>query len=333
MGAISRRSRFYRAAGPCIPPWTRWSAGNTCSAGPGNPGGYGTPGTRPHTTPHRSGRRKRRLRNSHGPGPACKCVCTAGRAAGNLHRCSGEPIKGKGIVLNKISNFWFDKTRNIVSNHIIDDKIENMPTFFQNEFFRDRTVMVEKLNMLPFEFVVRGYLYGSMWKAYENGEPFCDTKWPKNYKLAQKLEQPILTPAIKHDIGHDEYVSIEEVASRIGTEMTKQITDICFRLYEECSKYAFSKGLIIADAKFEFGQNRQGELVLADEIFTPDSSRYWDADSYKVGVSPDSFDKQFLRNWLLNNKVNGEFQFDKVPESVLLQTEKLYNECLNRLVS
>lgn len=243
------------------------------------------------------------------------------------------PIKGKGIVLNKLSNFWFNKTRNIVANHIIDDRIENMPSFFQNEFFRERTVMVEKLKMFPFEFVVRGYLYGSMWKAYENGEHFCGTILPKNYKLAQKLEKPILTPALKNDIGHDEYVSMEEVEARIGLKKVKQIMEICFKLYEECSEYAFSKGLIIADAKFEFGENGRGDLVLADEIFTPDSSRYWDADRYKVGVSPDSFDKQFLRDWLLNNKVNGEFQFDKVPENVLIRTENLYNECLNRLVN
>ncbi|MDE5866865.1 MAG: phosphoribosylaminoimidazolesuccinocarboxamide synthase, partial [Lachnospiraceae bacterium] len=221
-------------------------------------------------------------------------------------------INSKGIVLNRLSNFWFDKTRDIVSNHIIDDKVENMPSFFHDEFFRERTVMVEKLNMLPFEFVVRGYMYGSMWKAYNSGEQFCGNILLGNYKLAQKLEQPILTPALKHDIGHDEYVSMEKVESRIGTELTKQITGICFRLYEECSEYAFSKGLIIADAKFEFGRNVKGELVLADEIFTPDSSRYWDAANYKVGVSPNSFDKQFLRDWLLNNKVNGEFQFDKV---------------------
>lgn len=242
------------------------------------------------------------------------------------------PIKGKGIVLNKLSNFWFDKTRNIITNHIVDDRVENMPSFFQNESFRERTVMVKKLNMLPFEFVVRGYMYGSMWKAYNNGEQFCGAVLPKNYKLAGKLEQPILTPALKRDIGHDEYVSMEEIASGIGTEITKQITEICFRLYEECSEYALSKGLIIADAKFEFGRDEQGELVLADEIFTPDSSRYWDVDSYKVGVSPNSFDKQFLRDWLLNNKVNGEFQFDKVPEKVLIQTERLYKECLNKLL-
>ena len=241
------------------------------------------------------------------------------------------PIKGKGIVLNKLSNFWFDKTRNIIPNHIIDDRVENMPSFFQNEFFRERTVMVEKLNMLPYEFVVRGYMFGSMWNAYKNGKSFCGAMLPDHYELAQKLEQPVLTPALKHNTGHDEYVSIEDVESRLGIGMTKQITETCFKLYEVCSKYAFTKGLIIADAKFEFGQNNQGELVLADEIFTPDSSRYWDAGSYKVGVSPNSFDKQFLRDWLLDNRVNGVFQYDKVPENVLVQTEKLYNECLNRL--
>lgn len=242
-------------------------------------------------------------------------------------------VKDKGIILNKLSNFWFDKTKNIVPNHIIDDNTANMPSFFQDDYFRDRTVMIEKLNMIPFEFVVRGYLFGSMWNAYSIGEPFCGTVLPKNCRLAQKLEHPILTPAFKHDVGHDEYITMEEVQSRIGTALTEQITQICFRLYEECSDYAFSKGLIIADAKFEFGQNKQGKLILADEIFTPDSSRYWDAATYQTGTSPNSYDKQFLRDWLLNNKRNGEFQFDNVPEIILTQTQKLYYECLNRLVN
>lgn len=242
------------------------------------------------------------------------------------------PVNGKGIVLNKLSNFWFDKTRNIVPNHIIDDRIENMPPYFQDEYFKDRTVMVEKLDMFPFEFVVRGYLFGSMWEAYKNGESFCRFTLPNNCRLAQKLERPILTPALKHDVGHDEYVSMDVVESRLGTKITKQITESCFKLYEVCSEYAFSKGLIIADAKFEFGRDRQGKVVLADEIFTPDASRYWDAGKYRPGVSPDSFDKQFLRDWLFGHKINGEFQFDKVPDSVLKQTEKIYRECLDKLI-
>ena len=243
------------------------------------------------------------------------------------------PIKGKGIVLNQLSNFWFDKTRNIVPNHIVEDRAENMPLFFHDEYFRERTVMVEKLNMLPFEFVVRGYLFGNMWKAYEKGESFCGIALSGSYKQAQKLDQPVLTPALKHDIGHDEYVSMKEVDARLGHEITKQISEICFRLYDVCCKYALAKGLIIADAKFEFGRNGQGDLVLADEIFTPDSSRYWDAGNYEAGSSPASFDKQFLRDWLLNHKVNGAFQFDKVPDDVLRQTANLYEECRSRLLS
>lgn len=240
-------------------------------------------------------------------------------------------VKGKGIVLNKISNFWFERTRNIVPNHMVDDRVEHMPPFFQNEYFRERAVMVQKLKMLPFEFVVRGYLFGSMWNAYENGESFCGMTLSGHYEQAQRLEQPVLTPARKHDIGHDEYVSIKEVKAELGPEMTTRIMQSCFKLYEVCSEFAFSKGLIIADAKFEFGQNEQGELVLADEIFTPDSSRYWDAGSYKTGSAPDSFDKQYLRDWLINHRINGEIPLDKVPESILLQTEKLYQECLGRL--
>lgn len=242
-------------------------------------------------------------------------------------------VKGKGIVLNTLSNFWFDMTRDIVPNHIVDTGTENMPAFFQSEFFRGRTVMVKKLEMLPFEFVVRGYMFGSMWKAYSNGEDFCKVMLTDPYELAEQLKQPVITPALKHDDRHDEYVSMKEVESLIGAETAKQIEEICFKLYEMCSEYALSKGLIIADAKFEFGLNRQGELILADEIFTPDSSRYWDADSYRIGVSPSSFDKQVLRDWLLNNKVNGEFQFDKVPEYILKRTENLYNECLTRIVN
>lgn len=243
------------------------------------------------------------------------------------------PVKGKGIVLNKISKFWFKKTRNIVLNHMVTDRVEYMPSFFQDEYFRERTVMVQKLKMLPFEFVVRGYLFGSMWNAYERGESFCGITLSGHYEQAQKLEQAVLTPARKQDVGHDEYVSIKEVEAELGAEMTERISQSCFKLYEACSEFAFSKGLIIADAKFEFGQNERGELVLADEIFTPDSSRYWDTQSYKTGSAPDSFDKQYLRDWLINHKRNGEFPFDKVPESVLLQTEKLYQECLGRLTN
>lgn len=242
-------------------------------------------------------------------------------------------IQNKGVILNRLSNFWFEKTKDIITGHIIDDDTRNMPDYFRNKAFKDRTVMVQKLNMLPFEFVVRGYLFGNMWKAYENGELFCGNILNGTYKLAQKLEYPILTPAIKHKSGHDEYVSLQQIETQLGTKMTKQITEICFNLYDRCSTYALSKGLIIADAKFEFGLNKQEELVLGDEIFTPDSSRFWDIADYKIGTSPKSFDKQLLRDWLLNHKINDQFQFENIPQNIVTQTEQIYRECFSRLVS
>jgi len=241
-------------------------------------------------------------------------------------------IKNKGVILNQLSNFWFDKTKGIIKNHVVEKNIENMPGFFQDERFRNRAVMVEKLQMIPFEFVVRGYLLGGMWDAYQKGLPFCGNLLSGNYQMAQKLDRPVITPAIKRDTGHDEYTDIQFVRMQLGDDWTGYIMDTCFKLYDICSQYALSRGIIIADAKFEFGWNGKGELVLADEIFTPDSSRFWDAAAYKTGVSPKSFDKQFLRDWLMEHKVNGVFQFDKVPESVLEHTEQIYQECLKRLI-
>lgn len=241
-------------------------------------------------------------------------------------------IKNKGIILNQLSNFWFDKTKGMVKNHIVEQNIENMPAFFHDEWFQDRTVMVEKLQMLPFEFVVRGYLLGSMWNAYKKREPFCGNLISGDYQMAQKLAHPVITPAIKRDNGHDEYTDIQFVQSKLGSKLTGQILEVCFKLYYVCSEYTSSRGIILADAKFEFGWNKKGELILADEIFTPDSSRFWDAAAYKTGTSPSSFDKQFLRDWLTDHRINGAFPFDSVPESVLEQTARIYQECLRRII-
>lgn len=241
------------------------------------------------------------------------------------------PIKDKGIVLNKLSNFWFGLTDDIVRNHILEKSTDSMPSLFHDEYFRDRTVMVRKLKMLPFEFVVRGYIFGSMWEAYKNGRELCGIKLPGGYEQAQQLAEPVLTAAVKHDMGHDEYVGISVVRSQLGPDMTAQIANICMALYDRCSRYARSKGLIIADSKFEFGIDSQGQLVLADEIFTPDSSRFWDLADYRVGTSPRSYDKQLLRDWLLDNKENGEMQLDKIPQSVISRTQMIYRECLRRI--
>jgi phosphoribosylaminoimidazole-succinocarboxamide synthase len=240
-------------------------------------------------------------------------------------------INGKGVVLNKLSNFWFKRTESLVKNHIVTDDTGKMPEYFRQASFKDRTVMVKKLKMLPFEFVVRGYIFGNMWKAYTEKKPFCGYMIEGDYKMAEKLLEPILTPSTKVENGHDEYVGIDYVKNALGNELADKITDISLRLYKECSMYALTKGIIIADTKFEFGLDEKGELVLADEIFTPDSSRFWNLAEYAVGSSPKSYDKQLIRDWLTDNKEGGEYRFDKVPAEVIRKTEEIYRECLKKL--
>jgi phosphoribosylaminoimidazole-succinocarboxamide synthase len=241
------------------------------------------------------------------------------------------PVKGKGIVLNSISNFWFGRTSHIVKNHLLSADTKDMPEFFRKPEFEGRTVMVKKLKMLPFEIVVRGYIFGNMWKAYEEGQPFCGNVIKGDYKLAQKLETPIITHSTNADVGHDEYIELNYMRERLGAELADKVCEISLKIYNQCGDYALSKGIIIADTKFEFGLDEKGELVLADEILTPDSSRFWNRDEYTVGVSPKSYDKQFIRDWLTNNKKDGEYQFDKVPDEVIRKTEELYKQCLERL--
>lgn len=241
-----------------------------------------------------------------------------------------QMVPGKGIVLNQLSNFWFRRTQSIVPNHILSEHLEDMPAFFQQESIRDRTVLVRKLQMLPFEFVVRGYLFGSMWEAYRQGLPFCGYQLPSGYQQAEKLASPLLTPAIKRDTDHDEYITLADLEKQLGSGLTRRITDICFQLYNTCAEYAFSRGILIADSKFEFGVDQDGTLTLADELFTPDSSRFWDLNAYTVGTSPKSLDKQLLRDWLQAHKANGQLP-DRVPEEILQATGDRYRRCLQQL--
>jgi phosphoribosylaminoimidazole-succinocarboxamide synthase len=241
------------------------------------------------------------------------------------------PVKGKGIYLNSISNFWFGRTGHIIKNHLLSSDTKDMPEFFRKPEFEGRTVMVKKLKMLPYEIIVRGYIFGNMWNAYSEGKPFCGNLIKGDYKLAQKLETPIITPSTKAEVGHDEYIDLNYVSAKLGKELTDKICEVSLRIFKECGDYALSKGIIIADTKFEFGLDENGELVLADEILTPDSSRFWNRDDYTVGVSPKSYDKQFIRDWLTNNRVNGEYQFDKVPPEVISRTAELYAQCVERL--
>jgi len=242
-----------------------------------------------------------------------------------------KPVQGKGKVLNAISMFWFDFTKDIIPNHVISDNTSDTPEFFRKDEFEGRTVLVKKLKILPFECVVRGYMFGHMWEAYLKNREFCGQVIDGEYKLAEKLSSPLFTPSTKAQSGHDEYVSFKEMENTIGAELANTIKETSLSLYDICCRYAYSKGLIIADTKFEFGLDTDGNLILADEIFTPDSSRFWDLADYTIGVSPKSYDKQLVRDWLLKNKIDGEMQFDNVPDEILNKTADIYSECLRRL--
>ncbi|MDR2730573.1 MAG: phosphoribosylaminoimidazolesuccinocarboxamide synthase [Treponema sp.] len=241
------------------------------------------------------------------------------------------PVTNKGKVLNAVSLFWFDFTKDIIPNHIISGNLKDMPEYFQKSEFEGRAVLVKKLKILPFEFIVRGYMFGNMWAAYSKGGEFCGQKIKEGYKLAEKLDAPLFTPSTKAHTGHDEYITVKYVADTIGAELADKTEKVCFELYKACYAYAYSKNIIIADTKFEFGLDENNNLFLADEVFTPDSSRFWSLSGYQAGSSPKSYDKQLVRDWLLNNKKDGEMQFDNVPDDILLKTSEIYAECLKKI--
>lgn len=233
-------------------------------------------------------------------------------------------IPNKGRVLNQIALFWFDYTKDLVSNHLLEGEL---PEEFGGEEYRGRTIKAKRLKMLPFEFVVRGYMFGHMWEAYQQGEDFCGYCFADKYELAQKLFKPILTPSTKADIG-DEYITMQTVADVLGDNMAEKIERICFDLYERCYKYAYERGIIIADTKLEFGYDEYGKLYLADEVFTPDSSRFWSLKDYQIGTSPKSFDKQFVRDWLIKQGKDGVKPAPELPAEIIEKTAALYAECL-----
>ena len=236
-------------------------------------------------------------------------------------------IPNKGVNLTQIANFWFDYTKDIVKNHIVSTKQEDMGPEFADAYYKDRTIKVKKLKMLPYEVIVRGYMFGSMWNAYKAGEEFCGAKFEGEHQLAEKLATPIVTPSTKSSEGHDINITREEMAQGAGQELAQKIFDISIALYNKCYDYALTKGIIIADTKFEFGLDENGEIVLVDEMFTPDSSRFWNAAEYKVGESPKSYDKQFVRDWLIANDLKGVEPAPKLPDDIVAKTAALYDEC------
>ena len=242
-------------------------------------------------------------------------------------------IKNKGIALNLISEYWFDYTDNIVPNHVISTDLSNMPAYFSEDpaYYKNRIVLVKKLKMLPYEFIVRGYMFGSMWEEYKTSKTFCGQKIEDEYTLAQKLAEPVITPSVKISTGHDEYITLERLRTELGAEEADKICDICLRLYNACYEQALQNDIIIADTKFEFGYDENGMLILGDEIFTPDSSRFWSSADYQVGISPKSYDKQFVRDWLIEHKLNGVTPAPELPEDIVNATSDIYKECYRKI--
>ena len=240
-------------------------------------------------------------------------------------------ITDKGKVLNALANFWFDYTKDIVKNHMISSDLKDMPLEFQKPEFEGRTILVKKLKMIPYEVIVRGYMFGSMYEAYKKGEPFLGHKFDKEYKQAEKLDEPIVTPSTKAAEGHDINVTLQYMKDDLGEELGTKIEQAARAIYKKCYEHAKANGIIIADTKFEFGLDENGELVLGDEVLTPDSSRFWDASKYEVGGSPASYDKQFVRDWLKEHNLAGDPNIKEIPADVVAKTAAIYKECQTRI--
>ncbi len=244
-----------------------------------------------------------------------------------------EPIPAKGKVLNQMSDFWFEKLGHIVPNHLTGVAPESVVAPDEVEQVRGRAVVAKRLKPILVEAVVRGYLIGSGWKDYQSTGAVCGIPLPAGLKLAAKLPQPIFTPAAKADIGeHDENISFDDMVNRIGKELAEKMRDISIRLYQTAADYAATRGIIIADTKFEFGLDEDGTLHLMDEVLTADSSRFWPADSYAEGISPPSFDKQFVRDYLETlSDWNKTAPAPALPADVIEKTGAKYREALQRL--
>lgn len=244
-----------------------------------------------------------------------------------------EPIPAKGKVLNQMSDFWFDKLSAIVPNHLTGIAPESVVKPEETDQVRGRAVVAKKLKPILVEAVVRGYLIGSGWKDYQSSGAVCGIPLPQGFRLADKLAAPIFTPAAKADLGeHDENISFAEMEARLGKELATKMRDISIALYQAAADYAATRGIIIADTKFEFGLDEHGVLHLMDEVLTADSSRFWPADSYAPGISPPSFDKQFVRDYLETLKDwNKTAPAPALPADVIQKTGAKYREALERL--
>ena len=241
-----------------------------------------------------------------------------------------EPITGKGEILTQISNFWFKKLQHIMPNHFTGETVYDVLPRQQADKIAKRAVVVKKLSPLKIEAIVRGYLSGSGWRDYQQTGAVCGIKLPAGLREAEQLPEVIFTPSSKAAVGdHDENISLSQCASLLGEELTEQVSAKAIKLYSEAADYARSKGIIIADTKFEFGLDENGVLTLMDEVLTPDSSRFWSVDSYQVGSNPPSFDKQFIRDWLVDSGWNKQPPAPHIPADIIAKTLAKYEEALH----
>ncbi len=243
------------------------------------------------------------------------------------------PIPEKGAILTAVTRFWLDKLKHIIPNHLADIPLEQVITDkAEREALASRAMVVKKLKALPIEAIVRGYIIGTGWKDYQQTGTVCGIKLPAGLKLADKLPEPIFTPSTKAAVGqHDENIDFDKTVALLGEDLANQVKQASLRLYKEASDYALTRGIIIADTKFEFGLDENNQLVLIDEVLTPDSSRFWPADQYQPGSSPVSFDKQFVRDYLETLDWNKTPPGPQIPPEILAKTAEKYREALERL--
>ncbi len=234
-------------------------------------------------------------------------------------------VPNKGKILNQISEFWFNYIKDIIPNHIISTDTKDFPEEFQTEEFEGRSMLVKKLKMIPVECIVRGYITGSGWKSYQENGTVCGIRLPAGLQESEKLPEPIFTPTTKAAEGHDENISFDEVCNLIGKDLAEQLRAKTIEVYSKCAEYAATKGVIIADTKFEFGVDENGTLVIGDEVLTPDSSRFWPANDYEVGRSQKSFDKQYIRDWIKSTGYDPE-SGTPIPDDVINTTVNKYKE-------
>lgn len=245
------------------------------------------------------------------------------------------PIPGKGQVLNSVSDFWFEKLAHILPNHTATMSLEEaIPDAGERERVRSHAIVVKRLQPLPIEAIVRGYLIGSGWSEYQKRGSVCGIALPEGLPLAGKLPEPLFTPSTKAAVGeHDENIDFNRMCEIIGPDLASKMRDVSLQLYKEAAAFALTKSIIIADTKFEFGLDQHGNLTLIDEVLTPDSSRFWPVSDYKPGISPPSFDKQFVRDWLETLTWNKQSPGPAVPSDIVNKTSAKYAEALARLTT